>query len=171
MKTWQVVMTAAAAAGVTVPALAQMAPAPTTRAEVEARVKDRLGKVDADRNGTVTRDEMRSYRETRRKERADAQFAAMDADRNGSVTRAEFDSWQANRGARMAAMRAERPQRAMRMAMRTERRGAMWGQDIVIADAVKRALDRFDSVDINKDGTVTPDERRTAREARRAARG
>jgi hypothetical protein len=42
------------------------------------------------------------------------------------------------------------------------------GKGIVIADAVKKALDRFDAADTNKDGTLTPDERKARRDARRA---
>ena len=41
------------------------------------------------------------------------------------------------------------------------------GKGIVIADAVKKALERFDATDTNKDGTISPDERKAAREAMR----
>ena len=42
------------------------------------------------------------------------------------------------------------------------------GKGIVIADAVKKALERFDAADTNKDGKLTPDERKAQREAWRA---
>ena len=39
------------------------------------------------------------------------------------------------------------------------------GKGIVIADAVKKALERFDAADTNKDGKLTPDERKAQRGA------
>jgi len=39
------------------------------------------------------------------------------------------------------------------------------GKGIVIADAVKKALDRFDAADTNKDGKLTPEERKAQRGA------
>jgi len=44
----------------------------------------------------------------------------------------------------------------------------MWsssnGDGIVIADAVKKALERFDAADTNKDGTISPEERKAQRD-------
>jgi hypothetical protein len=39
------------------------------------------------------------------------------------------------------------------------------GKGIVISDAVKKALERFDAADTNKDGKLTPEERKAQREA------
>ncbi|UVO54980.1 calcium-binding protein [Sphingomonas sp. SUN039] len=195
MKIWQVVAVSVAA-GVTLPALAQMAEGPVTRAEVEARVKDRLGRLDADKNGTVTRDEMMAFAKARMETHADDDFAAMDTDKNGSISRAEFDAARAKRGfphvVRMErrgpnAMMAPPPppegaatpqpapgpdgkpvlRERMRVKMMDGRSGIVMadgdGKGIVIADAVKKALDRFDAADTNKDGKLSPEELKAQR--------
>lgn len=192
MKIWQV-LAVSVVAGVTLPALAQMAEGPVTRAEVEARVKDRLGRLDADKNGTVTRDEMMAFAKTRMDARADDDFTAMDTDKSGSISRAEFDAARAKRGgAHVVRMERRGPDAMMapppppegsavpqpvpgpdgkpilRERMRVMMMGGhdgmvladVDGQGIVIADAVKKALDRFDAADTNKDGKLSPDERK-----------
>ncbi len=198
MKLWQILMVSVAA-GVTLPAVAQMVESPTTRAEVEASVKERLGKLDDNKDGTVTRSEMMTFADARREARADDMFAAMDTDKNGSISRAEFDAFHAKRGERHI-VRVERfggpggmmpppppgpdgaappPPAAMGgkpMVREHARMMFMGGHDrmimadgdskgIVIADAVKKALERFDAADTNKDGKLTPDERKAARSA------
>ena len=213
MKFWQIALVSATAA-VALPAAAQMgdgmkpggmmAAKAQSRAEVEARVKERLGKFDANRDGTVAPDEMKAYAETRRKASADARFAAMDANKDGSISRTEFDAAQASRGGmrdRMVmipphggphimrvtpeaatppkpgeppkAAGAPNTRRETRMMMMGDGPGMMgWsgdGKGIVIADAVKKALERFDATDTNKDGTISPEERRAQRETRRKA--
>ncbi len=217
MKIWQIAVISVAA-GVTLPAVAQMAEGPATRAEVEANVRERLGKLDANKDGIVTRDEMMAFAKTRMAARADDQFAAMDTDKNGSISRSEFDAWQARRGDRQI-VRVERfggpdgmmpppppppgpdgmmpppppppgpngmapppPPPAMdgkpgmrehtRMMFMGGRDGMIMaegdGKGIVIADAVKKALERFDAADTNKDGKLTPEERKAQRDAWRA---
>lgn len=207
MKIWQIIAVSTAAA-VTVPALAQMtppAPPAQTRADVEAKVRDRLGRFDADKNGTVTPEEMKSYAETRMKARNDERFAAMDTDKNGSISRAEFDAH--HKGGMVAMGRGgehgkghhgmdhgdgerivhiERRKRGdadsaggadgkpvvegrTRIMMMGGRDGMMMmqgdGKGIVIADAVKKALERFDAADTDKDGKISPDERKAQRGA------
>lgn len=207
MKIWQILLVSAAA-GVTLPAVAQMVESPATRAGVEASVKDRLGKLDTNKDGIVTRDEMIAFTNARMAARADDQFAAMDTDRNGSISRGEFDAWQARRGDRQI-VRVERfggPDGMMppppppppgpdgaapppppsppamdgkpmmrehtRMMFMGGRDGMVMaegdGKGIVIADAVKKALERFDAADTNKDGKLTPEERKAQRDAWRA---
>jgi len=207
MKIWQILLVSAAA-GVTLPAVAQMVESPATRTEVEANIRERLGKLDANKDGIVTRDEMATFAKARMAARADDQFQAMDTDKNGSISRGEFDAWQARRGDRQI-VRVERfggpdgmmppppphppapdgvapppppPPPAMegkpmmrehsRMMFMGGRNGMVMaegdGKGIVIADAVKKALERFDAADTNKDGKLTPEERRAQREAWRA---
>ncbi len=208
MKIWQILLVSAAA-GVTLPAVAQMVESPATRAEVEARVRDRLGKLDANKDGIVSRDEMMAFAKARMAARADDQFAAMDTDKNGSISRSEFDAWQAQRGDRQI-VRVERfggpdgmmppppppppgpdgvappppppPPPAIdgKQVMREHTRMMFMGgredmimaegdgKGIVIADAVKKALERFDAADTNKDGKLTPEERKAQRGAWRA---
>lgn len=189
MKMWHV-LAISVAAGVSLPALAQMAEATQSRTDVEARVRDRLAQFDANKDGTVSSDEMRAFAEARQKAHAAEEFAAMDTDKNGVLSRAEFDAGHSRpKGDRMA--RADRmggpgaegapaeaggpkPERYGRM-MKMERRGGMMamgdGKGIVIADAVKKALDRFDAADANKDGKLSPDERRAARDNWRGKTG
>jgi hypothetical protein len=205
MKIWQI-LAVSVAAGITLPAVAQLVDPPTTRADVEARVKDRLGRLDADKNGTVTRDEMMAFAKARMDTRADDDFAAMDTDKNGSISRAEFDAARAKRGGAHI-VRMERkglsggpmmapppgpdgaapPQPAPgpdgKPVLRERTRVMMMGghdgmvmadgdgKGIVIADAVKKALDRFDAADTNKNGKLSPEERKSQRGGWRVATG
>lgn len=154
---------------IAMPALAQMGDrdrpdrnAPITRADAEARVKDRFATLDLNKDGIVSQDEARQARETRRDERRDRRFAMFDADKNGSISRAEFEA--------AADARVDRPSRRHKM-----RRGGMEGGLFARADAnndgrvtlneaMAPALERFDRVDVNRDGTITPEERREARQ-------
>jgi hypothetical protein len=163
-----------AALALGIPAVAQMAPRgdraermaePVTRAEVEARIKERFARNDRNRDGTITREEVQEARAERRRERQDRAFAMMDADGNGQISRGEFDTARERR----AEMREGR---GVRQGWR-QRRGGMFargnGDDRVTIDEVLgRALERFDRADANRDGTLTPEERRDARERRRA---
>lgn len=157
-----------------------------TRADVEARTKERLARLDANKDGTVTREEIASFADAQMKERNASMFMAMDSDKNGSISRAEFDAHHANprqsKGPRVTRIEArsmseprsdkgEAHGRNMRMMM-VDRGGLMMaegGDKIVIADAVKKALERFDAADTDKDGIMSPEERRAARQAMRAA--
>jgi hypothetical protein len=210
MKIWQIV-TVSAVAAIALPAFAQMATGPgrpDTRAEVEASVKDRLGKFDANKDGTVSPDEMKAYADARMKERNDAHFAEMDTDKNGSISRAEFDASHSKGALAMAGGPGERIVRIERHDRRGpggheghmmtpptppvpgdeskpgERRTRIMmmggrddmmamegdGKGIVIADAVKKALERFDATDTNKDGTISPEERKAQRGVWRSMR-
>lgn len=190
MKIWQIAAVSVAA-GLTLPALAQMGGSPTTRAEVESNVKERLGKFDANKDGTVSSEEMRAYAEARMAKRSDETFAAMDADKNGSVSRAEYDAWSKTRGDRMVRIErmtppappmpgaaptpdgkpvVRREMRIMTMDGHGDGKGphimamSSSGSGIVIADAVKKALERFDAMDTDKNGTISPEERKAQRE-------
>lgn len=170
-----------AAAAFASPVLAQSTPrapaspardaAPETRAQVEAQIRTRLGAMDANKDGTVSADEFRAYGQSRAKADADEEFVAMDADRSGQVSRAEFDAYHAAQPARrgyggmgsMGGMGSREMMTGMRDGMRA-------GGGLVIADTVFDALQRFDATDANKDGRVTPEERRAMRDRLDAAR-
>jgi Ca2+-binding EF-hand superfamily protein len=166
---------------------------PLTRAAVEARVDAGFARVDADRDGFVTQDEVRAAAEARRGRRGEARgarreqngerraaaFARLDANRDGVISRAEFD----NRPAMAPGDRAER--RALRAGRGGGQGGGMFarfgGRAFAAADAnrdgrVSReearsgALALFARVDTDRDGTVSMEERRAAREAMRAGR-
>ena len=185
---------AAVAALVSTAALAQARQAgqPLTRDAVAARVDARFARLDANRDGAVTQDELRARSQARKEgrgerreqrqaqrgeRRADA-FARLDADRDGSISRAEFEA----RPQLSREQRIERRQnRAERRGARGERRGgglfAPFGgrlfqtadsdRDgrVTRAEARQGALAMFDRVDSDRDGTISQDERRAARQA------
>jgi len=221
MKFWHILAVSTAAA-ITLPVFAQPAPPPAppaqTRADVEANVRERLTRFDADKDGTVTPAEMKAFAETRMKAQTEERFTAIDTNKDGSISRAEFEEsmkerslldmprlkrfggpggepWPEGRVVhieRHAIRKADGGptpkspkqttaddspprERRTRMVMidgDDMMSGNMMsgdGKGIVIADAVKKALDRFDAADTNKDGTISPEERKAEREAKRAA--
>jgi EF-hand domain pair/EF hand len=168
-----------------IPAVAQMAPRgdraermaqPVTRAELEARIKERFARNDRNRDGAITREEIRQVREERQDERQDRLFALMDADKNGQISRGEFDTARERR----MEMRGKRGGEGKRHGWRQNRRGGgmMGGMfagapadgRITLDDVLSRSLERFDRADANRDGTLTPEERRAHREKMRAER-
>ena len=116
---------------------------PLTRASVQAAVQARFAKVDADRDGYVTRaeadaraaqargerQERMAQRQARMAERRAGLFDRLDTDKNGSISRAEFDAHAAARVERRAERAADggdmRGRRGMRHArmMRGHRMG------------------------------------------------
>jgi hypothetical protein len=153
---------------------------PVTRADVRSRVEARFARADANRDGFVTREEVEARRgegrerlEARRGDRREALFARFDANRDGVLSREEFNAPRAGMG------------EGQRRGQRFGRGGGMGGgirgrafaaldsdRDgrVSLAEAEAGALRLFDRADSNRDGTVTPDERRAARQAFRAAR-
>lgn len=138
-----------------------------SRAEfVEARVQ-RLSAADADRDGSVTPDEMRAAAQARRAGRAEARFDRLDADNDGAISRAEFD---ARREARAGqGPRADRAHRGVgRHGARGEGREARG--PVVIAEARARSEAAFARLDVDRDGYVTAAEHQAARAERRGHR-
>jgi Ca2+-binding EF-hand superfamily protein len=186
----------ALAALAALPAAAQSGPddraragEPVTRAEVQSRVQARFAKADGDRNGFVTREEAAARRgevregvRARRGERREALFARLDSNRDGVLSHEEFDAPRAGpgKGARHGP-RAQRFGRGMDRRGGGGMNGGFGGRGFAALDAdgdgrvslqeaQARALQLFDRVDSNRDGTITPDERRAVREAFRARR-
>jgi Ca2+-binding EF-hand superfamily protein len=144
-------------------------PASVTRDQAVAKAEERFAALDGNRDGRVTVDEAQQARQARRAERQGQMFDRLDANRDGQISREEF-------GQRLA-MRAERRgERGMRRGMRgmgAERRAMrMFGEDGAITreEFRQRALQRFERLDANRDGTVTVEERRAAREQMRGER-
>lgn len=127
----------------------------------------RLIAADANGDGSVTREEMRTALQARHAERADKRFAKLDTDGNGAITRAEFDAARSERGPRRDRAHGGGRHHAMRVAHRGQRaeRGP-----VVIADMRTKLTERFAKLDANSDGFVAADEQRAARQAHREQR-
>lgn len=180
---------AAGAAGLALaPAMAQpVQPAPMpaapvqTRAQVVDHVRAMFARLDANRDGVLTKAETQAARAMRgqrgqanamRKRDPQARFDRFDANRDGAISRAEWDAMSAQRQQRRAAMGGQR--RGMRMGG-MGLRGRMFdladgNRDgrVTIAEAQSAALQHFDRADANRDGQVTPEERRQMRQQMRA---
>lgn len=187
---------AAAAALIATPTVAQQVRGgfergqEVSRADVEARVRGLFARVDANRDGFVTRAEAeafrgatRAQRQERRDDRRQARFAQLDTNQDGSISREEFFAKgdRADRGERRG-MRAER--RAERLDRRAQRGGfaaRLGGRlferldtdrdgRVSLAEATSSRLAAFDRADANRDGRVTRDERRALRAERQGRR-
>ncbi len=96
----------AAMLAMAVPAVAAMqghgpgSMADMNRTDVEAKVKEHFAMFDADKDGAITRDEVKAHHDAMRASRMDERFKAMDKDGNGAISRAEFDAAHADRGPR-----------------------------------------------------------------------
>lgn len=166
-----------AIAAIAVPVVAQMperrgATQPMTKAEVEARVKQRFERLDTNRDGIVTREEVEATRAARRAEAQDRRFAMVDADKNGSISRAEFDGAIATRSERRAERGGKRWKRGGRGGPEAMLARADTNSDgrLTLAEALARPMARFETADTNRDGTLTPEERKAAREKMREQR-
>lgn len=160
------------------PAMAQ----PVTQADFVQRRVERLRAADANRDGTVTAEEMRAAAQAKRVERRTALFERLDANKDGSISRAEFEAPRAyGQRAGQWAGRSERGHRGPRAehAGRGHRGGMHRGAErmarggegrfpIVIAEAEQKAAQAFTRLDADRDGTLTVGERRAGMEARRA---
>lgn len=174
-------LTLAAAGGVAVAQqAATQAPAPRamradadgdsriSQAEFVGRRLQRLTAADADRDGAVTPEEMRAIAQARMAQRADSRFQRLDANSDGSISRAEFDG-------RRAARAGARPHRAARMhrgagRMAHHGQGANMHGPVSIAEARARAEQAFTRLDADRDGFITPAERRAGMQAVRRER-
>lgn len=156
--------------------------APQTRAEVEAKVKERFAKADANRDGAITQAEIDAGREKMRTEMRARHFDTLDANKDGSITRAEFDASHEARKAKRAERGEGKGPGAMghrgghhgKRMMRGAGGGMFTAQDankdgkVTLAEATTKALARFDAVDANKDGSITAEERKAHREKMRS---
>jgi hypothetical protein len=131
-----------------------------SQAEFVTAAMQRFDSGDANRDGTITAEEMRAGMEARRAERRGEMFARMDTNGDGSISRAEFDA---------------RPQRGDGDAERGDRRGGHGGRGrgghgrggggemdadgVTRAEAQARAEARFSRMDRNDDGFLTQEDR------------
>lgn len=137
--------------------------APVTQAEFVQRRVANLRAADANQDGTVTPDEMRTLREAKRGEQRQAMFDRLDANKDGAISRAEFDAprTQGQRAGRGPQGRMGRHMAHQGPQMRRVR------APIVIAEAERKATENFARMDANHDGALTAEERRAALQAQR----
>jgi Ca2+-binding EF-hand superfamily protein len=88
-------------------------------------------------------------------------FARADTNKDKVITRAEFDAMGQQIKARMEHAAATRGGMATRL---FDTEDANKDGRISLAEMQQRALARFDRLDLNHDGTITPDERKQAQE-------
>jgi Ca2+-binding EF-hand superfamily protein len=139
-----------------------MADKAMTRAEMVAMVREHFGKMDADKDGSITTTEIAETRgkwaekhkeggapHTMRFEKRDpnAAFDRLDANKDGSISRDEFAKAHEERIERRVEIRKEHQEgakdgKAVRHVMREHRMGGFGGRMIVMADT-------------NKDGKIT----------------
>lgn len=138
-----------------------------SQAEFVGQRVQRLTAADADRDGSVTAEEMRAAAEARKSARADARFQRLDANGDGSISRAEFDAPRAGR-AEALPQRAARHGGPARMAQRSQRAEARG--PVSIAEAQNKAEQAFTRLDADRDGFLTAAERRAGKQAMREQR-
>lgn len=131
----------------------------------------RLTALDANRDGSVAREEVRAGMEARRDEMAGHRFDRLDANDDGSISRAEFDAARDARPAR--GERAGRPgrggPRGMGGRMGRGGPGAERGP-VVIADVQTRLGEQFARLDADHDGYLTQAERQAGHQQMREGR-
>ncbi len=128
------------------PSARSQAPVPMARAIFLTKTDADFRKMDADKNGTVTRAELEAFQRAvsvvEAQQRNRALFAKLDADRNGQLTQAEF--------ARLSSAPAT-PNVAPTLA----RFDANRDQAISLVEHRAATLANFDRLDSDKDGYVT----------------
>lgn len=132
----------------------------------------RLTALDANRDGSVAREEMQDGREARRDEMAGRRFERLDANDDGSISRPEYDAARDTRPER--GERAGRPGRGGRGPMMGGR-GGRGGErvdrgPVVIAEVQTRLGEQFTRLDTDGDGYLTQAEREAGRERMREGR-
>ena len=164
-----------------------MADKTMTRDEVVAMVREHFGRLDADKDGSITTEEVMKehgqwgdHPQMMRLERRDPKeaFDRLDANKDGSISRDEFTKAHEERIERI-----EVRKEAMKDGKAGDTKdfrmhhmgGPMGGRMIVMSDsnhdgkitlaeAEAMALQHFDQMDANHDGQVTPEERRAGRQ-------
>lgn len=182
---------AATAVGAQVAPVAPAAPRDgiQTRSEVVQRARSMFARVDTNRDGFITQAEGQAVRGQMRQRMAGQRlnraadparraqlFDRLDTNRDNMVSRDEWTRAEGLRGQRGAENRRG-GNGGQRMAMRGRIGGAMLraadanrDQRISLVEAETAALQRFDRVDLNRDGRVTREERQQARQQRQGMR-
>ena len=141
-----------------------------TKAEAMAAADAVFTKMDANGDGTLNDGDKAAMLAKR--------FAAIDTDKNGAISQAEFAAAHDMRGERRADRREKRMEHR-KMSKRHKREGGRDGRMDMMARADRNgdkaisqpefraaAEARFAKADTNKDGRITPDERKAGRKGR-----
>jgi len=140
------------------------APSPVKRADVEAMAGQMFDRMDVNKDGKVDAADRAAKMAQR--------FAEIDTNKDGSISRDEFMA--AHQGGRDMAMGCGKGPGAMGGGPRGERMAAMMDANgdkaVTRQEMVAGALRQFDAADANKDGILSPDERRAAMKARQMDR-
>ena len=147
-----------------------------TKAELTASLEARFAQLDANKDGKLTKED----RDIRRQQRLDERFAALDTDKNGQISKAEYQAGHQPRadrgpetgkpggldGKRWGGRGHGGPGRGMM------HRGPGFGDagkdgTVTKAEFMAGPLAMFDKADTNKDGKVTAEEMKAARQAMR----
>lgn len=140
---------------------------PVTRAQAEARAGQMFDRMDANKDGRVDAAD--------RAARQAAMFDRIDTSKDGQISREEFTAHHAAMGQRREGRHGDGQRAGQRMGHHRGKHGGhhgMMGPDgaATRAEFTAAALARFDRMDADKNGTVTVDERRAARESMRQQR-
>lgn len=149
-----------------------------SQAEMQANAEQRQARMAERRERRAERRAERApERAERMAERREARFARLDTDSNGALSQAELAAARERRAEARAERRAAGD---ARNGQRMKRGGMMQGMVRQADTNGDRAISRaefdaavtahFTRLDANRDGTVTVEERRAARQAMRAAR-
>ncbi|MET1111199.1 MAG: calcium-binding protein, partial [Allosphingosinicella sp.] len=126
-------------------------------------------RADSDSDGFITPDEVRARAGARLERRREHRFEQRDTDHDGSLSRAEFEAPRAAGAGERRGQRFARRGGGAMMARFGARAFAAMDRDsdgrVALAEAQQAALQRFDRLDSNRDGTIGPDERQAARAA------
>lgn len=151
----------------------------------EARKAERFAKADANGDGEVTQEEMLAAREARqaerterRGERREQRFAQLDTDGSGGLSETELDAAKDGRKGQRAKADGKKRDGEMRgkrrgggQAMRMLKQADANGDKAVTKAEFDTAVQaRFAKVDTDNSGTITKEERKAAREARKGER-
>lgn len=167
-----------------------MADKDMTRDEVVAKAREHFGKLDANKDGVIAKDEIEELRGKHVEMRfeghgpgemkwehklpdANEAFDKLDTNKDGSISREEFTKGREIRIEKTIAFAEKVKDDKGNHMMRMRHAGPMAGHMIVMADSDKDgkitlaevealALKHFDEMDANKDGKVTAEERKAA---------
>ncbi len=167
-------------------ALSAQKPAPATaptnsitRAQIVDKVKERFSRLDANKDGFLTKAELdaaEAAMNKRMQQHESAMFDRIDTNKDGSISRSEFEAAQRagiarRRGAgRMHAAGAHSVHDAMVDRMLASDDANKDGR-VSLQEATTAAVAHFDRIDTNHDGVLEPNEIRAAHKGARGKGG